>query len=105
LTAQAALLLANEGTRVDNVILIGSPISKNSELYKALKANSNIGKVIFKNLEDDPITDSGSKSIGGKIGVMYEIAEQGEDGKHVQFSNDVKVREKVANELVNEGIK
>ena len=105
LTAQTALLLANEGTRVDNVILIGSPISEDSELFKSLKNNSNIGNVILKNLEDDPITNAGSKSVGEKIGVMREIGSQGDGGKHVQFSNDPKVREKIAKELVDEGIK
>src|SRR5690606_10861922 len=46
LQAQAALRLANDGQYIDNLILIGSPISDDSKLMKQLKGNKNIGSVL-----------------------------------------------------------
>lgn len=55
--AQAALQLANEGTFVDNVILIGSPISTKSDLYKQLTGNKNIGNVIRFDIPGDKLSN------------------------------------------------
>ncbi|RYZ89468.1 MAG: hypothetical protein EOP04_06740 [Proteobacteria bacterium] len=43
--AQEALGMANLGIRVDNEALVGSPISSDSALYKALFSNPNIRNV------------------------------------------------------------
>jgi surfactin synthase thioesterase subunit len=46
LQAQVALELANSGQVVDNLILIGSPISDKSDLYKQLSENKNIKNIL-----------------------------------------------------------
>ena len=56
LQAQAALKLAND-THVDNVILIGSPISTDSELYKQLLDNKNIGNIIRFDIPGDKLSN------------------------------------------------
>lgn len=56
--AHAALKLADAGTYVDNVILIGSPISDNSKLYKALSSNTNIGQVLRFDIEKDKLSNA-----------------------------------------------
>lgn len=55
--AQAALRMANSGTQIDNLVLIGSPISSSSELYKSLLGNSNIGNVSRIDIPNDPFSN------------------------------------------------
>lgn len=57
LQAQTALRLADEGTYIDNLILIGSPIESDSDLYKELSENENIGNVLRINIEGDFLSD------------------------------------------------
>lgn len=55
MSAQAALTVAASGQRVDNVVLIGAPITQG--LLNALQSNPNIGSVQIINLtaQGDPI--------------------------------------------------
>ena len=46
LQAPVALKLTNDGILVDNIVLIGSPIFDNSELYQQLNKNKNTKNVI-----------------------------------------------------------
>jgi RHS repeat-associated protein len=55
--AQVALQLANEGNVIDNLILIGSPISDKSDLWKDLKSNKNIKNVIRYDIKDDLLSN------------------------------------------------
>ena len=55
--AQAALKLANDGTFVDNLILIGSPISSDSDLYKQISENKNIGNIIRFDIPGDKLSN------------------------------------------------
>lgn len=58
--AQAALLLADEGYVIDNLILIGAPISEDSDLYKKLlkyEEEGKIGQVIRKDFEGDYLSN------------------------------------------------
>lgn len=57
LQAQAALKLANSGQVIDNLILIGSPISDNSDLYKELSGNKNIKNILRYDLEGDALSN------------------------------------------------
>ncbi len=56
IAAQAALRMANSGTVVDNLILVGSPIANDSPLYKALTSNSNIKNVTRIDIANDPFS-------------------------------------------------
>jgi len=57
LQAQAALKLASSGQVIDNLILIGSPISDKSDLMKQLKDNKNIKNVIRYDIKGDLLSN------------------------------------------------
>ena len=57
LQANVALRLADKGIKVDNLVLIGSPISDKSELFNALTTNKNIGKVIREDIQGDKLSN------------------------------------------------
>jgi RHS repeat-associated protein len=57
LQAQAALRLADSGQVIDNVILIGSPISDKSDLMKQMKNNPNIKNVIRYDFSGDLLSN------------------------------------------------
>ncbi|MEM8846839.1 MAG: RHS repeat-associated core domain-containing protein, partial [Bacteroidota bacterium] len=57
LQAQVALRLANDGQYIDNLILIGSPISDNSDLMDQLQGNENIGNVIRVDIDGDLLSN------------------------------------------------
>ncbi len=94
LQAQVALRLANKGQYIDNLILIGSPISEKSDLMEQLKGNKNIGKVIRYDIKDDLLSDpksilefiqggiqNGPESVGGEgdNGPHFDLARPGND--------------------------
>ena len=58
--AHVALALADMGVKVDNLVLIGSPIPKDSELYKALIDNKNITNVIRHDIPKDKLSNPNS---------------------------------------------
>lgn len=55
--AQSALKLANDGIKVDNVALIGSPINSDSALYESLLNHPNIGNVTRVDIPNDPFSN------------------------------------------------
>ncbi|MBB6274373.1 pimeloyl-ACP methyl ester carboxylesterase [Pedobacter cryoconitis] len=57
LQAQVALKLANSGQVIDNLILIGSPIGDNSDLYKELSGNKNIKNILRYDLKGDALSN------------------------------------------------
>ncbi|MCJ7932445.1 MAG: alpha/beta hydrolase [Chryseobacterium sp.] len=57
LQAQSALRLADSGQVIDNLVLIGSPISDNSDLMKQLEGNSNIKNVTRYDLKGDALSN------------------------------------------------
>lgn len=57
LQAQAALKLANSGQVIDNLILIGSPISDKSDLWKDLTSNKNIKNVLRYDIKGDALSN------------------------------------------------
>ncbi|MXV18004.1 alpha/beta hydrolase [Hufsiella ginkgonis] len=58
LQAQAALKLAKSGQVIDNLVLIGSPISTDSDLYKQLSENGNIKSILRYDLPGDALSNS-----------------------------------------------
>jgi RHS repeat-associated protein len=85
--AQAALKLANEGTFVDNLILIGSPISSDSDLYKQLSGNKNIGNIIRYDISGDKLSNpkdildfiNGAYQNKSDSGPHFDLARPGSD--------------------------
>ena len=85
--AHVALALADRGIKVDNLVLIGSPIDDDSELFKALEANENIGNVIRHDIEGDYLSNTnnlGEFIIGGaqnsvNSGPHFDLARPGKE--------------------------
>ena len=87
LQAQVALRLANDGQYIDNLILIGSPISDKSKLFKQLQNNENIGNVIRVDIEGDLLSNpqdvwefiKGGKQNSSDDGPHFDLARPGEE--------------------------
>ena len=99
LQAQAALQLANDGQYIDNLILIGSPIADNSDLFKQLSENTNIGNVLRVDIEGDLLSNpqdileylqgarqNGPEFLGGlgDNGPHFDLARPGEETNRLQ---------------------
>ena len=59
--AHIALALADMGYTIDNLILVGSPISSDSNLYKELMSNPNIKNIIREDIEGDKLSNPSSE--------------------------------------------
>ncbi|MDP2176234.1 MAG: RHS repeat-associated core domain-containing protein [Bacteroidota bacterium] len=105
LQAHVALRLADQGIKVNNLILVGSPISDKSELYKALTTNENICKVIRHDIKGDKLSNPQSEKEfieGGKqnstdTGPHFDLARPGAEA-------DKKIGE-LGDKLKTEGVK
>ena len=75
--AQAAQKLAKNGVAIDNLVLVGSPISSDSELYKQLSANKNIKNIIRIDIEGDKLSNPKSFSEFVKGGFQNMDVENG----------------------------
>ena len=69
--AQTALKMANEGTVVDNLILLASPIPMDSRLFDAISSHDNIKRVFYIELEGDDIT-----GIAGEPGSLHSLVSE-----------------------------
>jgi pimeloyl-ACP methyl ester carboxylesterase len=87
--AHAALELADQGKKINNLILIGSPISTDSDLYKELSNHENIGNVIRVNIDKDFLSDS--KGMDFLKGVLQNL---GIDGAHFDMARPGKDADK-----------
>ncbi|MBX2944151.1 MAG: hypothetical protein KF860_17610, partial [Cyclobacteriaceae bacterium] len=104
LMAQAALGLANEGQKIDNLILIGSPISTDSDLYKELTSNSNIRRVLLIDVVGDNIAGIADKGAKEKVIAGINVSTT-KNHPHLQFSDDPETRRLLAYVLQALGIK
>ncbi|MCJ0764520.1 hypothetical protein [Variovorax terrae] len=85
--AQVAVTYARGGTTVDNLVLIGSPIS--ADYLKTLQAETNIKNVVIVNLNDkgDPIT--AGMSDASLIGSAFTLKNQMSQGAgHFYYAPD-----------------
>lgn len=99
--AQAALMLAKEGQIIDNLVLIGSPITGSSDLYNALIKNENIKNIIRIDIEGDNIQNMGIKT-------LKSFLSQGDDHPHFKYAFDkdaIENTKQLAEELKNKGIR
>ncbi|RZJ72540.1 DUF6443 domain-containing protein [Flavobacterium sp.] len=86
MSAQVALRLASKGQVIDNLILIGSPISDSSNLYKQLKAHKNIKNIIRYDIPGDKLSNpkdildwiqGASENTDDKTGHHFDLARPG----------------------------
>jgi len=83
--AQAAIQLADDGYVIDNLVLIGSPVSEDSDLYKTLveyQKEGKIGQIIRHDIEGDKLSNpsgilefiQGGKQNSGVDGPHFDLA-------------------------------
>ena len=96
LQAQIALKLAKSGQVIDNLILIGSPISSDSELFKELSGNKNIKKILRYDLEGDKL--SNPKDVFDFI--MGGVENRKDSGHHFDAARPGKESDKVIQTIV-----
>jgi RHS repeat-associated protein len=104
--AQSALTLANEGQVIDNLILIGTPILSNSDLYKDLSNNKNIKNIIRIDIPGDDVKDA-NKSIWHAIYAAAALIIQGDDHPHFKYAFGVdaeKNQKQLAGDLKKMGV-
>jgi pimeloyl-ACP methyl ester carboxylesterase len=85
--AQVALRLAEKGQVIDNLVLIGSPISDKSNLYNQLKENKNIKNVIRYDIPGDYLSNpqdiydwiKGARQNSSDDGKHFDLARPGSD--------------------------
>ena len=95
--AQAALQLADNGIIIDNVILIASPVSTNSELFRALSSNNNIKRVIRADIPGDYLSNPDGNIKVARL-LWDELSPLG--GKHHHKYTDTNLhREEVLNNI------
>jgi len=80
LQAQVALRLADGGTVIYNLILIGSTIGDNTGLYKQLRENKNIKNVIRVDLKGDPL--SNPQDVFDYLKAIGQVIQDGDDAHH-----------------------
>ena len=98
--AQAALMLANGGTSIDNLILIGTSIKEDSDLYKELKNNPNIKNIIRIDIDGDNVQEG--------LGALPSFLIEGDEHPHFKFAfgEDAKNNtEELTNDLIDKGVK
>ena len=110
LSAQAALSIAASGQRVDNVVLIGAPVTQ--ELLNALQNNPNIGAVQTFNLtaQGDPIYAgmSNLSLLASVPSLAYQFASGGATGHFYYTGSDStgdQRRQDLANSIRSSGLK
>jgi RHS repeat-associated protein len=80
--AQAALILAKKGYKIDNLVLDGSAIPKDSKLYQELLNNKNIKHLVRRDLPNDDVSEIGNKSVWTKLNVFRKLLS---NSKHPHF--------------------
>ena len=112
--AHIALALADKGYVIDNLILVGSPISTDSNLYKELLANKNIKKVIREDIKGDKLSNpsslmeftEGAKQNSSDSGAHFDLARpDNPDTKNVNEEKQAdKNIDKFAKKLKSQGV-
>lgn len=112
--AQSALILADKGQRIDNLVLIGSTIDPKSSLGQALseyQGNGKIGKVIYLNTTSDEVLGAASKgvSFAAILKIMQDVF-LNPTSAHLKIAGDKNnqnsnaERNRMAQELSKEGV-
>ncbi|MBL7760517.1 MAG: RHS repeat-associated core domain-containing protein [Sediminibacterium sp.] len=76
--AQSALMLANKGQIIDNLILIGATFDGKSDLSKALSSNKNIKNIIRIDIPGDNVVKG--------IGALQSFLEKGDNHPHFSYA-------------------
>ena len=112
LQAHVAIALADKGIKVDNLSLIGSPISDESSLMETLqqyKKEGKIGGIQRVDIEGDKLSNPSNELEYYKGGYDSSPAGKGDDAQHFDLARpgakaDKKIGE-AADQLKEEGVK
>ncbi len=97
LQAQVALKLANEGTTIDNLVLIGSPVADDSKLFKQLSGNENIKNIIRIDIEGDKLSNPSSLMEY----IQGAFQNSGDDGPHFDLARPGQEADQAIQDAVN----
>jgi len=100
LQAQSALRLADSGQVIDNLVLIGSPISDKSDLMKQLQGNKNIKNVTRYDLKGDAL--SNPQDIYDYLikGGIIQAGVKGDDAHHFDAARPGNQADQLINTIV-----
>ena len=105
---KAALDMANKGKVIDNLVLIGSPIKTDSDLYKSLTNNKNIKKITKIDIQGDFLTNKEGKMDMGNFMEWSKkvIKEKGAEVPHFYYTtNKDGQQDKLVTNLKKSGLK
>ena len=110
LQAHVAIALADKGVKVDNLSLIGSPISDNSDLMGTLKEYQESGKIGgIQRIDIEGDNFSNPKSNSQYLKGIYDAAIESDDHAHFDLARPGAVADKkigeAADKLKSEGVK
>jgi RHS repeat-associated protein len=86
LVAHIALRLSELGVRVDNLVLIGSPIPSDSELFKDLTKDKNIGAVIRHDIPGDYTSNPSNIAVFIAAGIQNRDPNNKGEGPHFDLA-------------------
>ena len=99
LQAQVALRLAESGQGIDNVVLIGSPISDKSDLYKQLKGNKNIKNVIRYDIKGDAL--SNPQDVFDYLKAIGQVTKDGDNAHHFDAARPGQEADKLIQTIID----
>ncbi|MEZ4713497.1 MAG: hypothetical protein R3A44_40290 [Caldilineaceae bacterium] len=104
--AQSALQMANNGYVIDNLVLVGTPILSDSELFRSLQGNGNIRNIIRVDIPDDGVAtmNQGPLSLVG-AGIGFAIG--GNEHPHFRYAfgeNAKQYSGELATQLMEQGV-
>jgi RHS repeat-associated protein len=95
LQAQAALKLATDGQVIDNLILIGSPVSDKSDLWNQLNSNKNIKNILRYDIKGDALSNPQDVYDYFIKGGLIQGGGQGDDAHHFDAARPGKQTDKL----------
>jgi RHS repeat-associated protein len=98
LQAQVALKLASSGHVIDNLILIGSPVSDNSDLMKQLKNNKNIKNIVRYDIKGDAL--SNPQDVYDYLKGAYQGITEGDKAHHFDAARPGKEADKLIQTII-----
>ena len=99
LQAQVALRLAESGQVIDNLVLIGSPISDKSDLYKQLKGNKNIKNVIRYDIKGDAL--SNPQDVFDYLKAIGQVTKDGDNAHHFDAARPGQEADKLIQTIID----
>jgi len=105
--AQAALQMANDGHIIDNLILLGTPILADSDLFQLLQSNSNIKNILRIDIPGDDVATVNQSGLNAAT-AMWNFGTKGDFHPHFRYAfgdNAMQYTAELALQLQEEGVK